>query len=169
MRGPRAGPLAFRLTWFCAAGQSGRPSHRLHRKRAKAAESPFISCSGRQRTRPFVLEFTSHLKLNPLRLVAISERLKNAIALCADSVDVWRKEALQKRRRAHRTKRACTHPVKEPAINKDHTIYVHFLSTAVWKHITWRRDPSTLSCHSTLSMRQRSQIYKGGDAVPGRP
>lgn len=24
--------------------------------------------------------------------------------------------------------------------------------------------PSTLSCHSTLSMRQRSQIYRGGDA-----
>lgn len=24
-------------------------------------------------------------------------------------------------------------------------------STALWKHITWRCDPSTLSCHSTLS------------------
>lgn len=44
---------------------------------------------------------------------------------------------------------------------------MHFLSTALWKHITWRRDPWTSSCHSTLSMRQRSQIYRGGDAVPG--
>lgn len=69
--------------------------------------------------------------------------------------------------RACRRRRVRGHPVKELAINKEHTIYVHFLSLALWKHITWRRDPWTLSCHSTLSMRQRSQIYRGGDAVPG--
>lgn len=56
---------------------------------------------------------------------------------------------------------------KELAINKDRAIYVHFLPAASWKHITWRRDPWTSSCHSTPSMRQRSQIYRGGDAVPG--
>lgn len=54
----------------------------------------------------------------------------------------------------------CTHPVKGPAINKERAIYEHFLSAALWKHITWRRDPLTPSCHSTLSMRQRSQIYR---------
>lgn len=54
----------------------------------------------------------------------------------------------------------CTHPVKEPAINKERAIYEHFLSAALWKHITWRRDPLTSSCHSTPSMRQRSQIYR---------
>lgn len=59
--------------------------------------------------------------------------------------------------------------LKEPVINKDHTIYVHFLSMDLWKHITWRSNPLTLSCHSTLSMRQRSQIYRGGDAAPGWP
>lgn len=35
----------------------------------------------------------------------------------------------------------CTHPVKDQAINKEHAIYEHFLSAALWKHITWRRDP----------------------------
>lgn len=54
----------------------------------------------------------------------------------------------------------CTHPVKGPAINKERAIYEHFLSAALWKHITWRRDPLTPSCHSTPSMRQRSQIYR---------
>ena len=67
---------------------------------------------------------------------------------------------LQKRCRAYRRSRVCSHPVKELAINKDRTIYVHFLCMALWKHITWRCDPSTLSCHSTVSMRQRSQIYR---------
>lgn len=71
---------------------------------------------------------------------------------------------VQKRCRACRRRGTSSHPVKELAINKDHTIYVQLLSTAWWKHITWRCDPSTLSCHSTLSTLSDLQ---GGDAVPG--
>lgn len=46
---------------------------------------------------------------------------------------------LELRCRAHTV---CTHPVKEQAINKERAIYEHFLSAALWKHITWRRDPT---------------------------
>ena len=51
---------------------------------------------------------------------------------------------LQKRCRACRRRRVGSRPGKELAINKGRTIYVQFLSSAVWKHITWRHDPFDL-------------------------
>lgn len=68
-----------------------------------------------------------------------------------------------------RRRRGCTHPVKDPAVNKDHAIYEHFLSAALWKHITWRRDPLNLVLSQQPEQETTLADLQGGDAVPGRP
>lgn len=62
----------------------------------------------------------------------------SVILLCAGMK--WGKKNHKTEEAAWRRRRACADRAEEAAINKDHTIYVHFLSTALWKHITWRRD-----------------------------
>lgn len=69
---------------------------------------------------------------------AVNWKPNSVILLCAGMK--WGKKNHKTEEAAWRRRRACADPAEEAAINKDHTIYVHFLSTALWKHITWRRD-----------------------------